>query len=175
MVTIKLSRRKRPAPREEVVKRIQEFAEVHNNSLSLDAYTMTLSWTDGPSLEEVYDTAIADTNWELREKVDGINVGNDDGIVYASRSLSIVAQAIAVVRFAGAKSRPLNISDPKDREFYTTLLRESVLNGKWQMAEHMAKYLVELTDEPKDDTAIANKFIEVGYEKLWNRAFTEMN
>ncbi len=174
MAIIKLSRRKRTAPREEVVDKISEFVKSQKISFMFSKEKMTLSWMDGPSLEELYDAALAGSNWEIKAIADLESATVEEGVIYANRSLSIIARAIAVVRFAGAKSRPLKVTDPKDQEFFTELLRESVYDGKWQMAELMAKYLVELTQEPKTDELLAQKFIEVGYEKLWNRAFSEM-
>ena len=175
MALINLSRRRRPAPRDQVVARIQSFIETQKDAPSFDAETLTLTWVDGPSLEEFYDSALEGTNWEVRAKGVKGNEAVGDGVIFADRSLSIVARAIAVVRFAAAKSTPLNISDPKDQEFFNGLLRESVYDGKWQMAELMAKYLIELTEDPKTDEMLASKFVEVGYEKLWNRAFSEMS
>ncbi|MDA8196073.1 MAG: hypothetical protein M0019_02500 [Actinomycetota bacterium] len=174
MALIKISRRKKPIPRDEVVSRIHSFIERQNEKPTFSEESLTISWQDGLSLEEFYDEVLEGTNWELRAKDANSTKEFEDGVVFAARTLSTFARAIAVVRFAGAKSRPLNLLDPSDHDFFTSLLREGVHIGKWQMAELMAKYLVELTEEPKSDEMLANKFTEVGYERLWNRAFSEM-
>lgn len=143
---------------------------------------VVLAWQDGPSSATVADRVAEIVNWEVRGRTQP--PGRPGPGVLVARRFSPAALAVAVVRFRGSSVRPYDSSDPAAVATLSGLLDiDDPARCGYPVVDAMAALLVESPDPPHldvpDDASpadrLARKLTALGYDALWNRAWSSVS
>jgi hypothetical protein len=139
---------------------------------------VVLSWRDGPAAATVGDAVAPIVNWEVRGRSQPPERPGPGVLV--ARTFSPEALAVAVVRYRGSSVRPYDSSDPAAVAKLSGLLEiDDPARSGYPVVDAMAALLLA-ADEPALDVAddaspadrLAAKLSALGYDALWNRAWS---
>ena len=190
-------RRRRPLSHEEMHKRLQEVQTELESYLepipsNLDDGIVLLGTLTATDLYERLD---APQGWSLRgfcDLVGGFALGDEraSSSLTFRRTLSLCDIGTVYARFITAHNRPVNLESENDRSLLFQILESPAFGLSYPLVEHMGQNLAtrvatahtrsEIPEHLELDalkTAVQKlneQFHVVGYDHLWNEAFSSL-
>ena len=171
--------RQRPTklPAEEAAERIAAALD-GAVSASVEGADVVLTWEDGPSASTVAAVVGPIVNWEVRGRSQAAE--RPGPAVLVARRFSPAALAVAVVRYRGSSVRPYDSSVPTAVATLSALLDiDEPARCGYPVVDAMAAFLVEapdvavvVADDASPADRLAAKLTALGYDALWNRAWS---
>ncbi|CAG4921139.1 hypothetical protein [Acidithrix sp. C25] len=178
-----LPKRRKPMSKEEFLSAVIDLTKNSNNEYSFDQATMTLAWTDGPSVETTWERLQNPNGWKAivgvpSDSKQGENV--PPSTLFIDRSFSPRTVCSSLVRFYGSKSRYPDLNSTSDMDYIYGILRLDVTLEHFKIVDAITNALLERTTKLPSDTQgyleAANLALkEVGYEALWAKAFNTID
>jgi hypothetical protein len=145
---------------------------------TVEEHGVVLAWRDGPAASTVAATVLPIVNWEVRTRAQPPE--RPGPAVLVARTFSAEALAVAVVRYRGSSVRPYDSSDPAAVAKLSGLLEvDDPGRSGYPVVDAMAALLLDAPDPgvdlPLDASPadrLAAKLTALGYDALWNRAWS---
>jgi hypothetical protein len=140
-------------------------------------------WHEGPAIATLMDLVGETPGWEWRSVSPAVEPSEppvgEAGVLWARRSLSRQALAVALVRFYGAMGRHFTTEDERGRQRFAEICDcDDPAVSRYPIVDHIADALLAAPQADPSATHIdelSAALRAIGYERLWAAAFKAVN
>jgi hypothetical protein len=135
----------------------------------------SIAWEDGPAEGSVAGALGEVPGWRCESTTLGPDPDAPRGLtaLRLDRRLSTAALAVGVVRFQASHARPYDATRPDAvADLWAILEEDDPADCPYPIPAAMARELLAGWDGPADAGALAARLRELGYDRLWNLAWS---